>query len=59
MHRCSKAANQVGYKVTINSRHDYPVVPNLLNRAFNLSATNIAWASDSHGRRLALSGDGD
>ncbi|MCL2895855.1 IS3 family transposase, partial [Brenneria tiliae] len=41
-----KAANQVRYKVTTNSRHDYPVAPNLLNRAFNPSAANIAWASD-------------
>ncbi|MCV9880638.1 IS3 family transposase [Brenneria izbisi] len=41
-----KAANQVRYKVTTNSRHDYPVAPNLLNRTFNPSAANIAWASD-------------
>ncbi|WP_139829427.1 IS3 family transposase, partial [Lonsdalea iberica] len=41
-----KAANQVRYKVTTNSRHDYPVAPNLLNRAFNPSAANTAWASD-------------
>ncbi|KHN49327.1 IS3 family transposase [Pectobacterium fontis] len=41
-----KAANLVRYKVTTNSRHDYPVAPNLLNRAFNPSAANIAWASD-------------
>ncbi len=34
------------YKVTTNSRHNYPVAPNLLNREFNVKAPNKVWAAD-------------
>lgn len=31
---------------TTNSRHDYPVAPNLLNRQFDPPARNLAWVAD-------------
>lgn len=34
------------YRVTTQSRHDYPVAPNLLNRDFNPSRANQAWVGD-------------
>ncbi|MCD1127321.1 MULTISPECIES: IS3 family transposase [Limnobaculum] len=41
-----KATNQPRYKMTTNSRHDYPIAPNLLARDFNPFSINIAWVSD-------------
>ncbi|MFE8145751.1 IS3 family transposase [Brenneria goodwinii] len=41
-----KAANQTRYKVTTNSRHDYPIAPNLLNREFSPAEADVAWATD-------------
>jgi putative transposase len=34
------------YRVTTNSSHRYPVVPNRLNREFNPSRPNQSWVSD-------------
>ena len=34
------------YKVTTNSKHDYPVWPNILNRAFVVEKPNAVWVSD-------------
>ena len=34
------------YKVTTNSRHNYPVAPNLLNRQFGVKALNKVWTTD-------------
>jgi len=34
------------FKVTTNSRHKYPVAPNLLNRQFDVDCPNRVWASD-------------
>lgn len=34
------------YKVTTNSRHNYPVAPNLLNRQFDVKALNKVWTTD-------------
>jgi putative transposase len=34
------------YRVTTDSRHDYPVAPNLLKRNFTVSAPNQVWVSD-------------
>jgi transposase InsO family protein len=34
------------YKVTTNSKHTYPVVPNLLEREFETSAPNKVWTGD-------------
>ncbi len=34
------------YKVTTNSSHKYPVVENVLNRAFTVKKENMAWVSD-------------
>jgi len=31
---------------TTNSRHDYPVAPNLLDRQFNVAQPNLAWTAD-------------
>jgi transposase InsO family protein len=33
------------YKVTTNSKHNYPVAPNLLNREFNVPEANKVWVS--------------
>lgn len=35
-----------GFVRTTDSRHDQPVAPNLLDRRFDVSAPNAAWASD-------------
>ena len=37
------------YKVTTNSRHNYPVAPNLLNRQFDVKAPNKVWTTDCGG----------
>ena len=34
------------YRVTTDSRHSYPVAPNLLNRVFATSGPNRVWVSD-------------
>jgi transposase InsO family protein len=34
------------FKVTTNSKHNYPIAPNLLNRKFNVTAPNKVWVSD-------------
>jgi transposase InsO family protein len=34
------------YRVTTNSKHQYPVAPNLLNRKFQVSAPNQVWVGD-------------
>jgi putative transposase len=34
------------YRVTTDSRHDYPVAPNLLDRNFTVSAPNQVWVTD-------------
>jgi len=34
------------YRVTTDSRHNYPVAPNLLERNFTVSAPNQVWVSD-------------
>lgn len=34
------------YKVTTDSKHDYPVSPNLLNRNFSVNSINKYWVSD-------------
>jgi len=35
-----------GWKRTTDSRHGYPVAPNLLNREFTVAAPNRVWVSD-------------
>jgi transposase InsO family protein len=34
------------YRVTTDSRHSYPVAPNILNREFTVSSPNRVWTSD-------------
>lgn len=34
------------FKATTQSRHSYPVAPNLLNRQFQVDSLNQVWASD-------------
>ena len=34
------------FKVTTDSRHDYPVSPNILNRQFDVETPNTCWVSD-------------
>jgi len=34
------------YKITTNSKHHYPVMPNLLNRKFSADKRNEKWVSD-------------
>lgn len=34
------------YRVTTNSKHDYPVWPNILNREFTVKRPNTVWVSD-------------
>ncbi len=41
-----KVASSKKYKVTTNSKHNYPVAPNLLNRKFKVSEANKAWVTD-------------
>ena len=41
-----KARQPRGWKRTTDSRHGYPVAPNLLNREFTVAAPNRAWVSD-------------
>ena len=41
-----RAKGKRRYKRTTNSRHAYPVVPNLLNRQFEAKAPNQKWVGD-------------
>lgn len=41
-----KAKTPKRYKVTTDSKHAYPVAPNLVNRQFDIDAPNKVWASD-------------
>lgn len=34
------------FRVTTNSKHNYPVWPNVLNRVFSVSRPNTAWVTD-------------
>lgn len=34
------------FRVTTNSKHDYPVWPNILNRSFIVERPNAVWVSD-------------
>lgn len=34
------------FRVTTDSKHNYPVVPNLLDRQFDVDASNTAWVAD-------------
>jgi len=46
--RCLKlvAKRPKSYRVTTDSKHNYPVAPNLLNREFTVSEPNRVWVSD-------------
>lgn len=41
-----KAKTPRRYKVTTDSRHSYPVAPNVLNRKFDVDRPNRAWTTD-------------
>ena len=41
-----KARHKKRFRVTTNSKHDYPISPNLLNRDFTLEKINTCWVSD-------------
>ena len=41
-----KAKAPKRYKVTTDSRHSFPVAPNLLNRKFDVDKPNRFWATD-------------
>ena len=41
-----KAKTSKRYKVTTDSRHSFPVVPNILNRKFNVDKPNAFWTAD-------------
>ena len=41
-----EGAQKRRYKVTTDSRHDYPVAPNLLNRQFEVQQPNTYWVGD-------------
>lgn len=34
------------FKITTDSRHNYPIAPNILNRQFRVNRPNAAWVSD-------------
>jgi len=40
----AKAAKR--YKVTTDSRHSFPVAPNILNRKFDVDKPNTFWTAD-------------
>jgi len=40
-----KAKTQKRYKVTTDSRHSFPIAPNLLNRAFEVDEPNTCWTT--------------
>ncbi len=41
-----RARHKRQFKVTTNSKHNYPVAPNLLNRQFQVNAPNQVWVAD-------------
>ena len=41
-----RARTQRKFKVTTDSRHDYPVAPNRLDRQFTVQAPNTVWVAD-------------
>jgi len=41
-----RAKTSKKFRVTTHSRHHYPVLPNVLNRQFAVSAANRVWVSD-------------
>ena len=41
-----RAEGKKPYKVTTDSKHDYPVAPNLLGRYFEASKSNQVWTGD-------------
>lgn len=41
-----RARHKRKYKVTTNSKHNYPIAPNLLNRQFKVDAPNKVWVAD-------------
>lgn len=41
-----RARHKRQFKVTTNSKHNYPVAPNLLDRKFEVTAPNKVWVSD-------------
>jgi transposase InsO family protein len=41
-----KGAQKRRFKVTTDSRHDYPIAPNLLNRQFDAKKPNSCWVGD-------------
>ncbi len=41
-----KGVQKSRFKVTTDSKHDYPVAPNLLNREFTVEKINTCWVSD-------------
>jgi len=41
-----KAKSPKRYKVTTDSRHSFPVAPNLLNRKFDVDTPNRVWTTD-------------
>ena len=41
-----KVKNTKRYKVTTDSRHSYPVAPNLLDRKFEVDTPNTVWTAD-------------
>ena len=47
MQKCGlKVKNTKRYKVTTDSRHSYPVAPNLLDRQFEVDTPNTVWTAD-------------
>jgi len=45
-HNGISAKRRRRFRVTTNSKHNYPVAPNLLNRQFDVSTPNAVWVSD-------------
>ncbi len=41
-----RAREKSKYRKTTDSKHDYPIAPNLLNRNFQVDAPNQVWVSD-------------
>ena len=41
-----KARHKRQFRVTTNSKHNYPVAPNLLNRRFEIDTPNRVWVAD-------------
>lgn len=41
-----RARHKRQFKVTTNSKHNYPVASNILNRQFQVNALNLVWVAD-------------